>query len=341
MSTTVNGSTEGFTWDEAEGLPLLLQDGSTRYVTGLGGLPLEQISGDGSVLYYHQDQLGSTRLLTDPSGAVQGQYAHDPFGTVLSHTGVSTPFQYAGQYTDGESGLQYLRARYYDPSTMQFLTVDPLVGFTGEPYSYTANDPLNGTDPGGLDPCAGTANELLAAICPGSAGASFGQGVSAPEEGGLGATGAEDVSGLAPGEALTGAAGAVPTSEEFDRMPGSLSRELEQESGEQETCPAVEFGGRISSTTVRRRLTRLVGAPQPDDEAHHVFPVKYGQRFADRGIAINEARYLAWVNRSLHRGFSAAYNDAWEDFLAGSRTRAEILQFGRLLATKYGYSVNY
>jgi RHS repeat-associated protein len=33
---------------------------------------------------------------------------------------------YAGQYTDTETGLQYLRARYYDPSTGTFLTRDPL-----------------------------------------------------------------------------------------------------------------------------------------------------------------------------------------------------------------------
>ena len=32
---------------------------------------------------------------------------------------------YAGQYTDPATGLQYLRARYYDPATQQFLTVDP------------------------------------------------------------------------------------------------------------------------------------------------------------------------------------------------------------------------
>ena len=55
-----------------------------------------------------------------------------------------------GSITDSESGLQYLRARYYDPQTCQFLTIDPLVGITGEPYSYTAGNPLNMSDPSGL-----------------------------------------------------------------------------------------------------------------------------------------------------------------------------------------------
>jgi hypothetical protein len=39
--------------------------------------------------------------------------------------------------------------RYYDPSTDQFLSVDPLVAGTGQPYAFTNDDPLNETDPSG------------------------------------------------------------------------------------------------------------------------------------------------------------------------------------------------
>jgi RHS repeat-associated protein len=63
----------------------------------------------------------------------------------------TSPFGYAGQYTDSESGLQYLRAWYYDPGTAQFLTVDPLVGVTGQPYSYAGDNALNAIDPLGAD----------------------------------------------------------------------------------------------------------------------------------------------------------------------------------------------
>jgi RHS repeat-associated protein len=147
-----------FTWDVAEGLPLIIQDGSTSYVTGPGGLPLEQVGGpDGrSVLYYHQDQLGSTRALTDGSGAVVQTYRYDPYGNLAASSGsTSNPFRFAGQYLDTESGLYYLRARYYDPATAQFVSVDPVVGRTGQPYVYVADSPLNGVDPGGLSvaPC--------------------------------------------------------------------------------------------------------------------------------------------------------------------------------------------
>jgi len=57
--------------------------------------------------------------------------------------------EYAGQYTDAESGLVYMRARYYDPATAQFLTVDPLVNVTHTPYSYVNDSPLDGADPSG------------------------------------------------------------------------------------------------------------------------------------------------------------------------------------------------
>ncbi len=40
--------------------------------------------------------------------------------------------------------------RYYDPSTDQFLSVDPDVMETGQPYAFTGDDPLNATDPLGL-----------------------------------------------------------------------------------------------------------------------------------------------------------------------------------------------
>lgn len=40
--------------------------------------------------------------------------------------------------------------RYYDPTTGQFLTVDPLVSQTGQPFSYANDDPVNGSDPSGL-----------------------------------------------------------------------------------------------------------------------------------------------------------------------------------------------
>ena len=104
-----------------------------------------------SVLFYQTDQLGSTRLLTDSAGAVRWTSSYDAYGNNVGSTGsYPTPLSYAGQYRDAESGLSYLRARYYDPSTAQFLSRDPAVAATRDPYGYVADNPLNGTDPAGL-----------------------------------------------------------------------------------------------------------------------------------------------------------------------------------------------
>jgi RHS repeat-associated protein len=150
VSKTVAGQSEAFVWDTADGLPVLLQDGATSYVTAPGGMPLEQVSGS-TVFYYHQDQLGSTRALTDATGSVVANYSYDAFGNLTAQSGsINNPFLFSGQYRDAETGLYYLRARYYDPGTAQFISRDPEVSSTWEPYAYAADNPLNLTDPSGM-----------------------------------------------------------------------------------------------------------------------------------------------------------------------------------------------
>lgn len=57
----------------------------------------------------------------------------------------------SGRVVDPESGLIYLRNRYYDPTTASFLTKDPLAALTQSPYGYTHGNPINRADPSGLD----------------------------------------------------------------------------------------------------------------------------------------------------------------------------------------------
>jgi RHS repeat-associated protein len=139
-----------FRWDESSDLPVLLVDGTTAYVYGTGTNPIEQISGS-TVLTYHTDQLGSTRAITNNTGTVVATYTYDTYGGLAASTGsVSNPFGFAGEYRDTESGLIYLRARYYEPSSGQFLTRDPLEDVTRSAYGYVEGDPLDGSDPTGL-----------------------------------------------------------------------------------------------------------------------------------------------------------------------------------------------
>ena len=134
--------------------------------------------------FYHADQLGSIRATTNEYAEITTTRSYDPYGrdpsattnapnpngtgTTVSaggatitlggntngsnNTTASGPsgFGYAGQYTDTETGFTYLRARYYDPTTAQFLTRDPAVALTQDPYAYAMNNPVNATDPTGL-----------------------------------------------------------------------------------------------------------------------------------------------------------------------------------------------
>lgn len=150
MSKTANSSTSQFLWDLASALPRLLKDGSTAYVYAPGGLPLEQVTGS-TVLWLHHDQLGGTRLVTNSSGSSQATYTFDAYGNLTASTGtITNPIRFAGEYWDAESGLYYLRARYFDAATGKFLTRDPMLGVTRQPYTYVKDNPLNKTDPSGL-----------------------------------------------------------------------------------------------------------------------------------------------------------------------------------------------
>jgi len=150
------GGTNQYLWNVAGSVPLLVKDGSTNYLYGPAGLPLEQISGS-TALWYHHDQIGSTRLITNSTGTSQATYTYDPYGGLASNTGsITNPLRFTGQYTDLESGYLYLRARYYDPTTAQFISEDPLTRQTPSPFSYAGDDPLDKIDPNGMKelPCS-------------------------------------------------------------------------------------------------------------------------------------------------------------------------------------------
>jgi RHS repeat-associated protein len=166
VGLTTPSAAQRFTWDRLTGIPLLLADGTNAYIYGPSGAPLEQISSTNTTSYLHHDRLGSIRALTSPTGQILATRTYDPYGNVTKTTGsYSTPFGYAGEYTDANTGLIYLRARYYQPSSGQFINLDPAVSQTKTPYLYANGDPVNATDPSGLF------QSCLIASCPDLLGA--------------------------------------------------------------------------------------------------------------------------------------------------------------------------
>jgi len=110
----------------------------------------------GQTYYYVTDAQGNVQALANASGAVVNRYEYTLFGAPVTTTEqVANPLRYAGREYDAETGLYFNRMRYYDPALQRFVSEDPL-GLSGgrNPYSYADNDPVNGSDPTGLEPCA-------------------------------------------------------------------------------------------------------------------------------------------------------------------------------------------
>jgi RHS repeat-associated protein len=183
MSHTANGVTANYIWDINRSVPRVLQDGTNKYVYGLG--LISATDGSGNQTFFTADGLGSTANLTSSVAAVTDTYSYDVFGAVRSHSG-SSPNQrlFTGEQTDiatGDTQMQYLRARYYDPGSGTFLTRDPLTGQptapqTWNPYTYVRNNPTSRVDPTGRDsetlgiprPCIKlVVGLLLEALAPG------------------------------------------------------------------------------------------------------------------------------------------------------------------------------
>jgi RHS repeat-associated protein len=124
-SKTAGGATTTYTWDVNVGLPVVLQDGTSTYVYGLGGSLVSQTNGAGAQTYMLSDGLGSTRALTDATGTVTATYDYDAFGALRASTGTgATEYRFTGQEEDAALGYQYLRARYYDVATGRFISRD-------------------------------------------------------------------------------------------------------------------------------------------------------------------------------------------------------------------------
>ena len=99
-------------------------------------------TGTPRTLYIHPDHLGSTNVVTNASGTVVQTLDYYPYGglrinsTSRNYSGAGR--QYLNRFAD-QSGLDYLQARYYDPSRGQFTSQDPV--FWGDPKDQDLRNP--------------------------------------------------------------------------------------------------------------------------------------------------------------------------------------------------------
>ena len=110
-----------------------------------------------AIYYYHPDHLGSNTFITDISGNPYQLFLNLPFGESMaeqSSTGYfQSPYKFNGKELDKETGLYYYGARYYDPRTSLWLSVDPLAEKYPHQsnYAYCSNNPIMIIDPNGMD----------------------------------------------------------------------------------------------------------------------------------------------------------------------------------------------
>lgn len=119
------------------------------------GEDLISMERNGETWYYIYDGHGSVRHLTDSNGTVTDSYSYDAYGNLLEKEGTTeNDFLYAGEQYNAGTGLYYLRARYMDPSTGTFISMDSYQGSIYDPvslhkYLYTNANPVMYTDPSG------------------------------------------------------------------------------------------------------------------------------------------------------------------------------------------------
>ena len=85
------------------------------------------------------------------------EYCYDAYGNPVEEYDFTdttppseNPFRYRGEYYDAETGLYYLRNRYYDPKAGRFITEDPIRDGTNW-YTYCNGNPVMFVDPMGFE----------------------------------------------------------------------------------------------------------------------------------------------------------------------------------------------
>ena len=152
---TKDGITTTYYYD-GQNVIIEAENGSLKYRNLYGMNQIARQDAAGNTNYYLYNGHGDVVKTVDSSGNVMNSYEYDIYGKVINaaESGIPNPMRYAGQMYDSESGLYYLRARYYDPRVGRFISEDTNKGDINNPgslnlYAYCYNNPLKYVDPSG------------------------------------------------------------------------------------------------------------------------------------------------------------------------------------------------
>jgi RHS repeat-associated protein len=138
---------------------------------------VQLVGGNWVTNYFAPDATGSIRLVLDDSGQITDAQDFDAFGNILRRMG-TTDFAmgWQGEYRDSDTGLIYLRARWYNPDQDRFMEMDAFEGVRQDPrslnkYNAFENDGVDNSDPLGLfidASSAGAFSSLASSVFPNS-----------------------------------------------------------------------------------------------------------------------------------------------------------------------------
>ncbi len=129
---------------------------STNVVQNYGRTPNGEAVGFriSSSHYYVSDALGSVIGMFSGAGIWEGGYSYSPYGeersTSTNAAVALNSLRYIGGYQETKN-IYKLGARYYDATTGRFTQMDPS-GQEAHPYGYANCNPVNSSDPSGLEP---------------------------------------------------------------------------------------------------------------------------------------------------------------------------------------------
>lgn len=134
-----------------EGETHLVMYPTTQYIWGPDRVLAQINSLTNSSYYYLYNGHGDVVQIVDTDGNIVNTYDYDVWGNFLKkEETIENHFTYFGQTYDETTGLYYLRARYYDPSTGRFTQQDPAEdGYNW--YVYGNQNPNKYADIYGLD----------------------------------------------------------------------------------------------------------------------------------------------------------------------------------------------
>jgi RHS repeat-associated protein len=157
LSKTTAAGTIFYHWDDKNRLVRESDDsGNTIAAYYYTNTTLVAMEKSGMMYYVHTNHRGDITGLSDANQNQVANFDYDPWGNLIYQTGtVDLPFKYGGYYRDDETGLYYVKARYYSSDLGRFLTRDELeLSELTEPqslnqYAYVHGNPMKYVDPDG------------------------------------------------------------------------------------------------------------------------------------------------------------------------------------------------